>query len=225
MIVYPADWLHIGKIVSLKHISKTMEQIISGIKCSNLSFSGGLDSCLLLYWMLTTGHKVNTFTVACNEDHPDIHYAMKAIKYFESKFSVPINSDVHIFTTGIHGDEAVKSYYKQLALKIDSIISGDGIDELMCGYYSHQIKPDESTYYKYLRLLQKDHLVPLDQNSGSVNVYIPYLDKRLVDILVQIPSYEKVNRTDRKIIMKRLGKGKIPDYVIERKKYGFCTIS
>ena len=100
---------------------------------------------------------------------------------------------------------------------------GDGIDEFMCGYYDHQKYPTEETYYKHIRELVALHLVPLDRNSGNVFVYEPYLDERLLSVLSMIPISDKVDSMTRKKIICALAKGKLPDDVIGRRKYGFCN--
>ena len=116
----------------------------------------------------------------------------------------------------------MNSYYKALSNLISSIITGDCIDELACGYYKHQDLTEE-TYQEYLRRLQFEHLEPLDLNSGKVNVYLPYADERIANLFHRIPLYQKVSIEDRKLMIKQLAVGKVPYYVIERRKYGLGT--
>ncbi len=226
MIVYPENWSEVGLPVGIGQIEATMEKVVAGIDCNNLSFSGGIDSSLLLYWMLKQGRKVKTYTVACNAGHPDADYALRVIKDLQDEFNTHIEADIVCYETGIHSDEAVVSFYLNLERKgVTDIITGDGIDELMCGYYPHQESPTEETYYSYLRKMQDEQLGPLHQNSGGVRVYIPYMDKRIVDLLVRVPVSEKVNKEGRKLLMQRIAEKKLPQYVIDRRKFGFCTIS
>lgn len=223
MIKYPSNWQSIGQAIDVNQIEDTLQLILSEIDCDCLSFSGGIDSSLLLYYMLEQGREVKTFTIACSESHPDIKYAKIVLAAFERKFGKRIESNWQIIKTGVLGDALVKSYYQGLSQWTDNIIAGDGIDEFMAGYYKHQELSNEAIYYDYLRRLQIDQLIPLNENSGKVQVYLPYLDKRLIYLMSQIPLWEKVDTCNRKKLMVKLAQGKLPQKVIDRRKYGFCT--
>ena len=121
------------------------------------------------------------------------------------------------------GDDLVYTFYKILAeWGVEGIIAGDCIDELACGYYTHQ-DLGELTYQAHLSQLQRLQLLPLHQNSGSVHVYLPYASERVATLFYQIPLYEKVDHTGRKLPIVNLARGRVPDEIIERKKYGFGT--
>jgi len=220
MIKHPSNWRQLGKAITIEDIDKAMRQIISEIDCINLSFSGGIDSSLLLYYLLELKGNVNTFTVANDVNHPDIEYSRKALAYFEDRYKIKIQHHTMI-RPNISGNDLVYSYYKGLSYFIDRIIAGDGIDELACGYYKHQDLQEE-TYQDYLQRLQIEHLEPLNKNSGNVKVYLPYADSRIANLFHRIPLYRKVNEVHRKITMMQLADGKVPLEIVERKKYGFA---
>ena len=223
MIVYPGNWRDIGVPVKVTQIEEALRQVISEIPCECLSFSGGLDSSLLLYFMLEAGKKVRVFTITCSDNHPDIHYSQLALKYFKERYKVNITGLWRV-ANGVTGDELVKAFYQSgLDQHTDSIIAGDGIDEFMAGYYNHQRNPTEDVYYDYMRRLQVEQLTPLNENSGAIKVYLPYLDTRVTSLLGQIPLSEKVDKHCRKKIMIELAKGKLPEAIIKRRKYGFGT--
>lgn len=223
MIIYPNEWQVVGQPINIRQIEDTLRLVLSEIDCECLSFSGGIDSSLLLYYMLEQGKKVRTFTIACDENHPDIKYSRLVISAFESKFGVQINGNWRVVKTGVLGDDLVRVFYNGLHQWADSIITGDGVDEFMAGYYAHQEPPSEEVYYDYLRRLREEHLVPLNNNSGGIKVYLPYIDKRLIYLMAQIPLEEKVDLYGRKKLVVELAQDKLPHEVIERKKYGFCT--
>jgi len=225
MIKYPQYWNLIGLKYNKAIFIETLKSVLADIPCENLSYSGGLDSSLLLYFMLELRKEVKTFTVACHEDHPDIKYSMLCINQLKNKFHKQIDSDwIILKNTGI-GDDLVSAFYKNLYTTkgVRSIIAGDGIDEFMCGYYKHQGNNKEKVYYNLMWKLQKEQLLPLDKNSHEVEIYLPYLDNRMLSLYAGIPLTAQIDSRNRKKILLSLAKGKLPKEIIERRKYGFCT--
>lgn len=222
MIVFPEDWNQLGQKVQLADIDNALSEVIAEIDCCNLSYSGGIDSSLLLYYLIETGREVKLYTAVNDEEHPDLHYAELGRQFFENRYKVSLAHKVFILRD-CEGDELVRRYYSELALVCSDIITGDGIDELACGYYSHQASQDEDTYYGLLSSLQDNHLEPLHENSGSVRVDVPYIDSRIANLFYRIPLSEKVNDQDRKLIIRALSDGRMPSDIIDRKKYGLGT--
>ncbi len=227
MIVYPELWPEIGQPVLIEQIEEALVQTLTEINCRCLSFSGGLDSSLVLYFMATVFEEVTAFTIGFPETHPDIKYSRLVAKMFgnvKHEVYIPSVSEVAFEVEKKPGpDVGVKLLYRFLAEKgIPGIIACDGIDEYMAGYYDHQQHPDERTYYKYIRRLRDEHLKPLNDNSKSVKVYLPYLDNRLLCLLAQIPIADKVDSENRKKVMVRMAEHRLPREIIERWKYGFC---
>ena len=235
MIVFPKDWNKVGRRIGIKGIGARLRMIVRGISCNALSFSGGLDSSLLLYYMCSVREPValryspvpvRVFTAARLKVHPDITFAKKVVSYFRKEFK-GIDIKHYIFYVPSEQDKGIELFYEYIAQHTDEIITGDGVDEFMCGYYEHQQGrlQKEKTYYSILHRLQKDHLVPLNKVSGDVRVYLPYLDEELISLYGQVPLMDKVDLGDRKKVMIELAKGKIPDEAITRRKYGFCDVS
>lgn len=227
MIVFPKDWAHKGQAVSLDLIEETIFNILERLDppCHNLSLSGGVDSSYMLYCMTKVyGNEINTYTITEDSNHPDFIFSKEISDFFGVRwipftpYLIPDDEEIPA------EDRGVKLFYNFLEnIGIEGIITGDGIDELMAGYYAHQTDPSETVYYDHLRLLYKNHLEPLNKNSGKVKVHLPYLDNSLILLLSQIPLSEKVDRSNRKKIMTKLSKGKIPDEIINRRKLGFCS--
>ena len=57
--------------------------------------------------------------------------------------------------------------------------------------------------------------------ATSVEARVPYLDHKLVEFAVAIPSHLKYHHGETKYILKRALKGVIPDRVLDRQKQGF----
>lgn len=234
MIVYPTGWRRVGWRISAEKIAGQILRILEGIPCNCLSLSGGIDSSLLLYFMLKIHPEVKVFTIGLSDDHPDIKYAEMIVDkivqphypkaMITHKMYIPQAEKIkkEQLPGKSLGDTAVRMFYKFVNIFTDGIIAGDGIDEFMAGYYTHQKDPNEKTYYYFIRQLTKDHLIPLDGNSGKVKVYLPFLDSRLISMLSQIPLSEKVDPHHRKKLMVEMAKGRLPEEIITRRKYGFC---
>ena len=222
MIAYPKDWRSIGQEVTTKEVEAKLFVILSMLGCKNLAFSGGLDSSLLLNFMCGIHRKIEVFTIGKQENHPDVVYARKMVNYCELKFNVKIEH--HIFCPhNLQGETPIyKLLYNYVGHHANEIIAGDGVDEFMAGYYAHMDVPGEKTYYEYLRRLQADHLIPLDLDSGNVRVYLPYIDAGLISLLSQVPLSEKADKKSRKKFIVAMAKGKVPDEIINRRKYGLC---
>lgn len=221
MIVYPSNWQEIGVPINVSRVDTALRQAVDELPCNNLSFSGGLDSSLLLYYLLELKKGITCFTVVNDAQHPDLRYSIKVIDWFERKYNVSIEHTKLILPT-LSGDTLVREYYRKLEFIIESIIVGDCADELSCGYYAHQ-DLQEKTYQEYLNKLQLEHLKPLNANSGNVKVYMPYANDKVLSLFLQMPLYDKVSLSGRKLINLQVAKGKIPAFVIYRKKYGFAT--
>jgi len=225
MITYPINWKQIGIKITLIDIEKQLIQIIKELNCNCLALSGGVDSSLMLYFMTKIFRKnIKTFTIALNEKHPDYIYSNIAINYFKVKGEIYTPRKIpKRLKNDCSGDEIVRMFYNNLKLKkIKKIIACDGIDEFTGGYYEHMKYPNEKTYYKFIRKLQKKQLEPLNRNSNDIEVLLPYIDSNLILLLSQIPLSEKVDKFQRKKIIYNIAKDKIPLEILERRKYGFC---
>lgn len=219
MITSPINWPEIGKKPTLERIRLAMRASFSSLPTYNLALSGGLDSTLALSFMVRVldRDKIKCYTIALNEGHPDYTYSKMAASYFcvEHHILLPPHAPAN-------GDGTVKVFFEWLHEKgVRQIVTCDGIDEFMAGYYAHQDCTQE-TYDDFISRLYVDQLLPLNNNSGPVEVFLPYLDLNLILLLNQIPLKDKVNQDGRKLIMQELAKGAIPDEIINRRKYGFC---
>lgn len=227
VIISPLNWADAGKPISIECIEAAIMEILTEINCNCLALSGGMDSSLTLYYLSKIHVDIFAFTIGFSDSHPDVRYAeLVASKFSNVEHRIYIPTPVEIMDESHYkdqdGDHAVRLFYKFVSKYTKDIISCDGIDEYMCGYYTHQEDPGQGAYYRHLRELQKCHLEPLNRNSKGVNVHLPYIDNKLIHLLSQVPISEKVDRYNRKKLITQLAKGKIPQEVIDRRKYGFC---
>jgi len=235
MIVFPKNWNKVGRCVGIEEIGTRLRDVIWGMG-NALSFSGGLDSSLLLYYMCSVREPVSkeyqpvpvkVFTAVRSRTHPDIIHARLVVKYFQKRFS-RIDLKHYIFHVPSKAHNGIKLFYEYVGKRTDEIIAGDGVDEFMGGYYYHPnstLHDRSQVYHYHIRQLQKNHLIPLDKVRGKVRVFLPYIDEGLISLYAQIPLDEKVDSNARKKVMVALAKGKVPDEILTRRKYGFCDVS
>ena len=227
MIVYPDNWEFVGQPVTVGRLEYLVISVLEKIDCCDLSFSGGLDSSVILYYLSHLKTRVRAWTIGLSDDHPDVVYSKRVVELFdnvEHTVFIPTEDEIKLahLEDDLPGDEAVRLFYKFFSKYGDSIISCDGVDELMCGYYNHQANQTYTTFFYHLKALKMNHLTPLHKNSGDVKVYLPYLNDQFANALLYTPIEYKVDDSSRKKLMVKLAHGKIPDDVINRWKYGFC---
>lgn len=229
MIIYPSEWRKRGQRIDIGDLECEIREILRGLSCNCIALSGGLDSSLMLYFMIQEYPDVRAFTIGQSNNHPDIKYAKLIANYFTGvQHEIYIPTKQEIEGEGMEadrpGDCGMRLFYRYVADLTNSIVSCDGIDEYMAGYYQHQKEPNEKCYYDLLRKLRAEHLIPLNINSGNIQVYLPYLSIKLIQMMSQIPLSEKVDKDGRKKLMVKMAEGRIPDTIINRRKYGFCDV-
>ena len=223
MISYPKDWRNRCKNPSFETIDDMVLTILRELSCSNLSLSGGIDSSLMLYYLTRLYNKdVKCYTIAGSSDHPDYIYANQIARHFEVDCFCFIPNKIDKREDDYPGDEIVRAFYQNLlSSHVTRIIACDGIDEITGGYYDHAKTPTQEVYYDYMEKLQLEQLEPLNRTSLDVEVLLPYMDYRLISLISFVPTWEKFGSGYRKKIIYDLAKGKVPDEILERRKYGF----
>lgn len=232
MIVYPVDWFKkyekfarrgCKKFITAVEIIDILKEIIFDIGVNHLAYSGGVDSTILLCLMSDIYDEVNTYTISSKEDNKDIFFSRIGSDIYKSNHHEFIVKPTKKETDVGIGDNAVRQLFENIENLTDKIICGDGIDEFMCGYYIHQ-DLTFNTYFKCLEELSSKHLVPLNRNSGNTEVFLPYLDDRMVNITRNIPLTEKVDGDTRKKVIVDIAKHlNIDEEIIYRNKYGFVN--
>lgn len=229
MIVYPKNWRvdyekfalserHVD--VDIPNIIDVLYDVLEKINVNCLAYSGGIDSTIILCLLTKIFDNVFTYTISSREDHLDMQFAKYGSIIYNSTHREFIVEPTHEETDKFTGDNAVRQLFE--LVETNDIICCDGIDEFMCGYYAHQDLKHE-TYEYFLSRLLPDHLMLLDNNSKDIKVFLPYLDKDLVNIFKHISLTEKVSPTIRKRIVCSMARHlEIPEKIITRNKYGFC---
>ncbi|KKM60628.1 hypothetical protein LCGC14_1539930 [marine sediment metagenome] len=225
MIVYPKNWKidyeDLDHPHTISEIIEVLYEVLKRLNVNHLAYSGGIDSTIMLAVMCKIFDEVHTYTISSRKDHPDVLFARRGSKIYNTDHREFIVHPTWRETDIFEGDNAVRQLFELLSDYTDRIICCDGIDEFMCGYYDHQENTIERYSY-YLSRLLPDHLVVLNDNSSNTEVFLPYLDKRLVDIFRGISLFDKVDKKNRKkVILKIAVELGITEDIIYRNKYGF----
>ena len=100
--------------------------------------------------------------------------------------------------------------------------------ELLKKYYNQVQELDDISKMQYIDIknwLPGDILLKADKMgmANSIEVRVPYLDKRVFEIAKQIPSNLKVINTITKITFRNVANKYLPQQTAEKKKLGFPT--
>ena len=231
----------------IKNLIEKMEKAINKSKLPKkigVAFSGGVDSSLLAKMCAEQGFQVTLLTIGFELSH-DIMFSKQVNEFLKLPY--------HIFEINQQSFDVVSSkiidnikndnlswnengiafyYVANLAkdLKIDTVVTANGIDELFCGYnaYREAIKESEK---KVLELMESKlenetkMMKAINEICSEFNVKIvqPFLNDDFIQFAKKIPVQYKIKNEDdllRKHIIRDVAKVKgVPEIsVIQRKK-------
>lgn len=210
-----------------------------------LCLSGGLDSSLSLAILvkLYGTKRITACTIGSHSDHPDVRYAKMAAEAFGVSHSIFIPSQSWIDRAKVElsmmrgeavtdGNAGVLLFYQFLnGCDVRKIISHDGIDELMGGYWPHRQHEgnddlQREAFDTQWKRLADVHLLPLERKAKicEIEVVFPYLQREVIEYIRRIPLSERTSRVESKMplraLARRLG---VPEPIIARRKIGFCS--
>ncbi|MSR85889.1 diphthine--ammonia ligase [Candidatus Woesearchaeota archaeon] len=204
-----------------------------------LLFSGGLDSLLLAKMLKDLGPTFTCYTAATSEQSPDLMSAKECAKQlgFNLRYTilspeqtverlkkiVPLIEDSNVIKIGV----ALPLFVAAQLAKEDGnrvIFAGSGADELFGGYHRYKAtdikKLNEDCYSDILKIYEKncyrDDVITMNNN---LELRVPFLDKEVVSLALQIPPEWKIKDGQEKYILRQLAQNiGIPKELAERKK-------
>lgn len=223
-------------------IRSSVEDAASGGGTIGVLLSGGVDSAVLLSYVLRCCGEVPVFTVVTDMSHPDLEAAQKVAESNGLKHHVLMPSDEDLRRARdavscrekiFDGDVAV-----YLALEwaqdagVDTLIAADGIDELMGGYWWHanvggRFASRKEAFEHFWGVVEEEQLSPMLRSAEELGIEVkyPFIDERVVSLVSRIPLDERVGVGK----PKRWWKGFARDYVgiasevVDRRKLGFVS--
>lgn len=238
---YPKKINRLEKAID-NSIREICEEVLKTDKEVNLSYSGGVDSSLILVKLLSLfpEENINAVTIAKREDYPDVKYSEEFVKKIQRE-GRKIKHNVHLTeispqdikeSNNILGKkgEKVDNYYMLMKIlsnqDVKKVVGGDVIDELMGGYYAHSKNPRLTTFEEFMSKLIPNHLEILDKMSThfGIEVFLPYGSKEVMYCASKFFLGELVKRDKRKRLIYEIArKNNVSQEIIERRKYGLVS--
>jgi asparagine synthase (glutamine-hydrolysing) len=206
--------------------------------------SGGLDSSVVASILQRKlPYKIKTFSIGF-KDSVDLKYARKVAGYISSDHyeyvmtheealnKIPevikmIETDDITTIRASVGMYILSEYIKE-NFKETVIFSGEGADELLCGYlYFHNAPDDISAFQESKRLLEElpeYDVLRADRSTAShgLELRVPFLDSHLVNYCTKLDGSIRRPQGDiEKYYLRNAFQGYIPDEVLWRRKDGF----
>ena len=211
----------------LDNIKNSIFEIVPKKKIG-IAFSGGVDSTLISKICTDMGFDVVLLTIGFSESH-DIIFSKEVNEYLNySHYILEINpetfpkisSDIRkvIDNDNLSWNENCIAfhYVSKLAksLNLDTVITGNGIDELFCGYNAYReafsggsTRINEVMNSKLDNELKMMKAVNVVTSEFNVKILQPLLSGKFIEYAKTVPISEKIHSSDdlyRKHIIRKL---------------------
>ena len=245
--VYPISQIFVGnKEKSILEIltNSVKDRLMSDRPLACL-LSGGLDSSLItsITCRLIGANKVHTFSFGM-KGSSDMAHAKKVANFLgtnhteilftpEEGFNVipEVIRDLESYDiTTIRASVGMWIGAKYISTKTDNIVllSGEGADELFCGYLYFHYAPDFDTLHKEsIRLLKELYFYDVLRADRCISAHglelrVPFLDRRLIDLCLSFTGEEKAPQKgiEKAILRRSFSNNYLPDEVLWRRKDG-----
>jgi asparagine synthase (glutamine-hydrolysing) len=200
----------------LKNIQNAITKTVPK-KRIGVAFSGGVDSTLISKLLYDLEYDITLLTIGFSESH-DILFAKEVNEQLKFPHCIleidpepfeKITSDINqkIKTGNLSWNENCIAFYyvSKLAqsLKLDTVITANGIDELFCGYnaYRDVISEGESRVMELMDAkleneLQMMKAVNMISSEFGVQIIQPLLSSEFIEFAKTIPLSEKILDSD-----------------------------
>ena len=228
--------------ILLENIQNSISEVVPKKKIG-IAFSGGVDSTLVSKICTDMGFDLVLLTIGFSESH-DIVFSKEVNEFLNYSHHVleidpetfpKITTDIHkvIDTDNLSWNENCIAFYyvSKLAksLNLDVVITGNGIDELFCGYNAYreafiggQTKINEVMDSKLENELKMMKAVNVIASEFDVQILQPLLSAKFIEYAKTIPITEKIHSSDdlyrKHIIRKLAGAVGVPEISCSKRK-------
>ena len=211
----------------LENIKNSVSEVVPTKKIG-VAFSGGVDSTLVSKICTDMGFDIVLLTIGFSESH-DIIFSKEVNEHLNYSHHIleiepetfpKITSDIHnmIKTDNLSWNENCIAfhYVSKLAktLNLDTVITGNGIDELFCGYNAYReafsggsTRINEVMNSKLDNELKMMKAVNVVTSEFNVKILQPLLSGKFIEYAKTVPISEKIHSSDdlyRKHIIRKL---------------------
>jgi asparagine synthase (glutamine-hydrolysing) len=201
--------------------------------------SGGLDSSALAALIRPSVNRLYTFTAGL-EGSSDLEHAREVADFIDSEHHevvVEFSDLLRMLPEVIYHLESFDALLVRSAIMnyavaeeaseyVNQVSSGEGGDELFAGYHylkelDLEIIPDE--LIDITKRLHNTALQRVDRSAAAHGIvaHVCFLDSRVVEYVLRIPSEYKVRNNVEKWILRVALEGELPKKVLNRKKEKF----
>jgi asparagine synthase (glutamine-hydrolysing) len=198
-----------------------VERWISSDRPVGLLVSGGLDSSIIYYvlrnWLgFDTIKRIPIFHIENNESEYLAYLDHNPEKIYRLKYGTGIDV-LYYAESPMDRGSLLPQYLLSKAIGrigIRVVLSGDGADELFCGYRRCQEKDTRNFDLRELRIW---HLPRLDKMmmANTIELRCPFLADNIIGHITRYTWREIANKVPLKEIAKDIG---VPDEIINREK-------
>ena len=203
-------------ITLLDAIKRAVTTIIPQ-KNIGIAFSGGVDSTLMAKTCTDLGYDITLLTIGFPESH-DISFAKQVNEFLKLPHNIleidsthfsHVISEIHntINTENLSWNENCIAFYyvSKLAqsLKIQTVVTANGIDELFCGYNAYRdailLGEDEVNRLMDYKLENEQNMmkaVNLVASQFGVKIVQPLLSEDFIKFSKSVPIVKKIHGND-----------------------------
>ena len=233
-----------------KSISSTLRQLLTKAVHKRLMsdrpigclLSGGLDSSIVAYLLSQETSELNTFSIGFKES-TDLQFARKVAQHLNTRHHEIVithkegldaisaviyaleSYDITTIRASI-GMYLLCKYIKENFVET-VIYSGEGADELLCGYLYFHSGPNGGAVYdeshrlvtdlSYYDVLRADRCTA----ANGLELRVPFLDQKLVEYCMSLAGEDRRPRNNiEKYYLRKAFEGDLPKEVVWRRKEG-----
>jgi len=204
--------------------------------------SGGLDSSVIAYLLSQETTELNTFSIGFKES-TDLQFARKVAQHLNTRHHEIVITHEEGLEAIAEVIYAIESYdittvrasigmyllckYIKENFAETVIYSGEGADELLCGYLYFHSGPNADSVYDESRRLVTDlpyyDVLRADRCTAAngLELRVPFLDQKLVEYCMSLPGEVRRPRNNiEKYYLRKAFEDDLPKEVVWRRKEG-----
>lgn len=225
-----------------RHLEHAVEKRIETERPFGVYLSGGLDSSIIAAITADKVKGIDSFAVGM-EGSEDLKHARICAEYLGTnhhEYIYDIDEMMKVLPEVIYHLESydaplVRSSVANFMLarlageKAEVVFSGEGADELFCGYKQFKKMSESEAHDEMVHMLGTLHNTGLQRgdrmsNTQGISARVPFLDREFVEYAMSIPVSMKIGpEGQEKWILRKAYEDMLPTEIVYRKKDKFSV--